>query len=210
MQTISGTGANSLAALLIGKEFPSSRVYIGLPTWGNHIPIFQHVGLEVSTYAYLDSSGSKPDIEALLHTVRMAPTHSIFVLQGCCHNPTGVDLDVEQWAQLAVELKDRTHLVVIDIAYQGLGEGLDEDAAGLRILAEAGLELLVCQSFSKNFALYGERCGALHVVCRSSAVATDVKDKLRSLIRHTYSSSPAYGSRLVKVVLSDEVSRESW
>ncbi|KAH7078117.1 pyridoxal phosphate-dependent transferase [Paraphoma chrysanthemicola] len=207
VQTISGTGANSLAALLIGKEFPCSRVYISLPTWGNHIPIFQHVGLQVSTYSYLDSSGSKPGMEALLHTVRVAPPHSILVLQWCCHNPTGVDLSVQQWAQLADELKDRTHIVVVDIAYQGLGEGLDEDAAGLRTLAEAGLELLVCQSFSKNFALYKERCGALHVVCKSSAVAADVKDKLRSLIRHTYSSSPAYGSRLVKVVLNDEVRR---
>ncbi|KAH7070250.1 pyridoxal phosphate-dependent transferase [Paraphoma chrysanthemicola] len=210
VQTISGTGANSLAALLIGKEFPSSRVYISLPTWGNHVPIFQHVGLQVSTYEYLDSSGSKPDMEALLHTVRVAPPYSIFVLQGCCHNPTGVDFSVQQWVQLAEELKDRTHIVVIDIAYQGLGEGLDEDAAGLRTLAEAGLELLVCQSFSKNFALYNERCGALHAVCKSSAVAADVKDKLRSLIRHTYSSSPAYGSRLVKVVLNDEVSCELW
>ncbi|USP82132.1 Dicarboxylic amino acid permease [Curvularia clavata] len=210
VQTISGTGANSLAASLLAKEFPTANVYIGIPTWGNHIPIFQHVGLEVSTYSYLNASGLGPNLDALLNTVRTAPSNSIFVLQGCCHNPTGVDLSIQQWKQLASELTRRDHLIIVDIAYQGLGDGLDEDAAGLRALVEAGLELLVCQSFSKNFALYGERCGALHVVSRSSVVAADVKDRLRSMIRHTYSSSPAYGSRLVTIVLSDGEAHDSW
>ncbi|OAL48823.1 PLP-dependent transferase [Pyrenochaeta sp. DS3sAY3a] len=210
VQTISGTGANSLGAALIADTFPEKKVYIGLPTWGNHVPIFQNAGLETATYPYLDATKHAPNMASLVGAVRRAPHGSIFVLQGCCHNPTGVDLEPTQWQELAQEMKAKDHLAFVDIAYQGLGKGLAEDAAGVHILVEAGLEMLVCQSFSKNFALYGERCGALHVVSSKSLVAANVQDKLRSLIRHTYSSSPAYGSRLVKIVLEDEKSRRSW
>lgn len=189
---------------------PKPRVYIGVPTWGNHVPIFQDAGLETTTYAYLDSSKHAINFPVILDTIRTAPAGSVFVLQGCCHNPTGVDLSLQQWKQLAAELKAHGHLPFFDTAYQGLGDGLDEDSAGVRVFAEAGMEMLVCQSFSKNFALYGERCGALHVVGHTPEVAANVQDRLRSLIRHTYSSSPAYGSRLVKIVLSDGKLSELW
>ncbi|OBR16148.1 Aspartate aminotransferase [Colletotrichum higginsianum IMI 349063] len=211
VQTISGTGANSLGALLISKTMqPKPKVFIGVPTWGNHVPIFQEVGLETTTYPYLDSSKHAVDFPGFLAAVRSAPRGSVFVLQGCCHNPTGVDLSVQQWQELAIEMKSHGHLPFFDTAYQGLGDGLDEDAAGVRVFAESGMEFLVCQSFSKNFALYGERCGVLHVVGSTKDVATNVQDKLRSLIRHTYSSSPAYGSRLVKIALSDSIMRGNW
>ena len=114
------------------------------------------------------------------------------------------------WSKIAKELKAHNHLPVIDVAYQGLGGGLDEDAAGVRQLADAGIEMLVCQSFSKNFALYGERCGALHVVASSGAAAANVRDQLRSLIRREFSSSPAYGARIVKIVLEDQELRTKW
>ncbi|KAK7445557.1 aspartate aminotransferase [Colletotrichum acutatum] len=211
VQTISGTGANSLGALFISKVMePKPRIYIGVPTWGNHIPIFQDTGLETTTYPYLDASKHTVSFTALLDTVRSAAQGSIFVLQGCCHNPTGVDLSLSQWEELACEMKCYGHLPFFDTAYQGLGDGLDEDAAGVRVFVDAGIEMLVCQSFSKNFALYGERCGALHFVGNSQEVAANVQDRLRSLIRHTYSSAPAYGSRLVKIVLNDADLRKEW
>lgn len=189
---------------------PKPKVYIGIPTWGNHLDIFQNVDMETITYPYLDSSMHSVDFSALLNAVRTAPQGSVFVLQGCCHNPSGVDLSVQQWEELASEMRANRHLPFFDTAYQGLGDGLNEDAAAVRIFVEAGMEMLVCQSFSKNFALYGERCGALHVVADSSAVACNVQDRLRSLIRYTYSSSPAYGSRLVKIVLNDTDLRKAW
>ncbi|KZL78706.1 aspartate aminotransferase [Colletotrichum tofieldiae] len=211
VQTISGTGANSLGALLISKTMqPKPKVFIGVPTWGNHIPIFKDAGLETTTYPYLDSSKHAVNFAGFLEVVRSAPKGSVFVLQGCCHNPTGVDLSIQQWQELAMEMKAHGHLPFFDTAYQGLGDGLDEDSAGVRVFVASGMELLVCQSFSKNFALYGERCGALHVVGTTEEVAANVQDKLRSLIRHTYSSSPAYGSRLVKIALSNNNMRDNW
>ncbi|KAE9566724.1 hypothetical protein CGMCC3_g17127 [Colletotrichum fructicola] len=211
VQTISGTGANALGALLISKAMsPNKKVYVSTPTWGNHFDIFHNVDMETVSYPYLDSSKHAVNFDALLEAVRTAPQGSIFILQGCCHNPSGVDLSVEQWQELATEMKSHGQLPFFDTAYQGLGDGFDEDAAGVRIFVEAGLEMLVCQSFSKNFALYGERCGALHVVADSTEVAANVKDRLRSLIRYTYSSSPAYGSRLVKIVLSNRELRNAW
>ncbi|KAJ0124598.1 aspartate aminotransferase [Diaporthe amygdali] len=211
VQTISGTGANALGALLIAKAMqPKPKVYIGIPTWGNHLDIFQNVNIEIVTYQYLDSSKHVVDFAALLNAVRTAPPDSVFILQGCCHNPSGVDLSVQQWEELASEMRANGHLPFFDTAYQGLGDGLSEDAVGVRTFVEAGMEMLVCQSFSKNFALYGERCGALHVVANSSEVAFNVQDRLRSLIRYTYSSPPAYGSRLVKTVLNDNALRKAW
>lgn len=211
VQTISGTGANALGALLIAKTLhPKPKVYIGIPTWGNHLDIFQNVDMETITYPYLDSSSHAVNYPALLNAVRTAPPGSVFILQGCCHNPSGVDLNAQQWEELASEMRSNGHLPFFDSAYQGLGDGLNEDAAGVRIFVEAGMEMIVCQSFSKNFALYGERCGALHVVAESSEVAFNVQDRLRSLIRYTYSSPPAYGSRLVKAVLNDNGLRKAW
>lgn len=211
VQTISGTGANALGALLIAKTMQSKpKVYVGVPTWGNHLDIFQNVDIETVTYQYLNSSKHAVDFSALITAVQTAPPGSIFILQGCCHNPSGVDLSARQWEELASEMRTNCHLPFFDCAYQGLGDGLDEDAAGVRTFVEAGMEMLVCQSFSKNFALYGERCGALHVVADSSEVASNVQDRLRSLIRYTYSSPPAYGSRLVKTVLKDDDLRKAW
>ncbi|KXH57983.1 aspartate aminotransferase [Colletotrichum salicis] len=211
VQTISGTGANSLGALFISKVMePKPKVYIGVPSWGNHLPIFQDVGLETATYPYLDASKHAVNFTALLDAVRSAAQGSVFVLQGCCHNPTGIDLSPAQWKELASEMKYYAHLPFFDTAYQGLGDGLDEDAAGVRVFTKAGIEMLVCQSFSKTFALYGERCGALHFVGNSQKVVANVQDRLRSLIRHTYSSAPAYGSRLVKIVLNDTDLRKEW
>ncbi|CDM30175.1 Aspartate/other aminotransferase [Penicillium roqueforti FM164] len=211
VQTLSGTGANHTAAVLIARLLdPKPAIYLGVPTWNNMKPLCEYAGLETIEYPYLDRETSELSFQPCIDAIRSAPTGSVFVLQGCCHNPTGKDITLDQWQRFGEEIKARGHLAFIDIAYQGLGDGLDEDAAGVRILSRLGIDMIVCQSFSKNFALYGERCGVLHVVTRSVEAATNTKDQLRSLIRREYSSSPAYGSRLVTIVLEDPELRQQW
>lgn len=185
-------------------------MYTSVPGWNNSKPLFNYVGLETVDYQYLDGQSSEVDFQSCLETIRSAPRGSVFPIQGCCHNPTGRDLTPQQWQLLGEEMKARGQLPFIDIAYQGLGDGLDEDATGVRILSQVGIDFIVCQSFSKNFALYGERCGVLHVVTQSPTAAANVKDQLRSLIRREFSSSPAYGSRLVTIVLDDPDLRAEW
>jgi aspartate aminotransferase len=212
VQTISGTGANHLGALLISRlaNKPLPPVYIGLPAWGNYKPLFRLVGLEVQHYNHYDPNTISVDFDTCIDAVRQAPRGSVFVLQGCCHNPTGADFDRDQWQILAKEIKLAGHLPFFDIAYQGLGDGLDEDAFRIRHFTQIGFEMIVCQSFSKNFGLYGERVGALHVVNRDQRIAANVNGQLRNLIRWEFSSSPAYGSRLVNLVLDDKEQVEDW
>ncbi|KAM0326288.1 hypothetical protein ACHAQA_006886 [Verticillium albo-atrum] len=211
VQTISGTGAVHLAALFIARcVSPLAQVYVGTPTWGNYRPQLELVGLQVLTYQYYDAVTRTYDHESTLQAMRDAPPSSVFVLQGCCHNPTGVDPSPAQWEEIADAVEAGNHITLLDVAYQGLGRGLDEDAFAVRLFARRGLEMMVCQSFSKNFAIYGERCGALHVACRDGQTAANVYDRLRCLIRWEFSSSPIFGSRVVKTVLSDNVLTESW
>jgi aspartate aminotransferase len=168
------------------------------------------VGLEMQAYKYYAPETGSVDFESILRAVRDAPTGSPFILQACCHNPTSADLSKDQWDIIADEIAARKHLAVFDIAYQGLGEGLEDDVYAVRQFAARGLEMLVCQSFSKNFALYGERVGALHVVCSSAAAALNVHDQLRFLIRSEFSSSPAFGARIVETVLTDPAREADW
>lgn len=168
------------------------------------------VGLDAVYYKHYEPSSGSVDFDSTLRAVRTAPRGSPFILQACCHNPTSADFTKEQWHTLADEILIHGHLPIFDIAYQGLGKGLDEDVYAIRHFAARGCEILVCQSFSKNFALYGERCGALHVVCSSEETAILVKDQLRFLVRSEFSSSPAFGARIVEKVLSDPRSKDSW
>ncbi|CAG8947947.1 unnamed protein product [Penicillium salamii] len=185
-------------------------VYIGTPAWGNYEPMCRLVGLETKTYRHYDPATGLVDFESVMSAVRTASRGSIFILQACCHNPTSADLSIDQWHDLIDEISKRGLIPFFDIAYQGMGKGLDEDVYGVRYAVEKGLELFVCQSFSKNFGLYGERVGALHVLCGSKRNVRPVHDQLRCLIRWEFSSSPAYGSRLVNQVLSDEDNEASW
>ena len=211
MQTISGTGAVHLAFLLIAENLsPRPRVYVGVPAWGNYSPMCKLAGLDVVEYRHFDASARSVDMPSILKAVQGAPKGSVFVIQACCHNPTGADLSNEQWHELAIALKDRDHLPLLDIAYQGLGNGLDEDAYGVRLLARMGMPMLICQSFSKNFALYGERCGALHALCGDSKTTANVFDRLRCLIRWEFSSAPAYGCRLVDLVTRSNQLSQNW
>lgn len=185
-------------------------MYLGTPAWGNYEPLCTLVGLEIVKYPYYDPKTSTVNFEVLMNTVKEAPRHSVFILQGCCHNPTGIDLSREQWKKLAHAMKDGKLFPFFDIAYQGLGDSLDEDAYPIRLYTEMGFEMVVCQSFSKNFGIYGERCGALHVVCPSKEIASNVHDQLRCLIRWEFSSSPAYGARLVKIIMESSELHGTW
>lgn len=211
VQTISGTGAVHLAALFISRCIsPHIKVFVGVPTWGNYKPALDLVGLQTIEYRHYNPSTRSYDHNSTMIAIEEAPAGSAFIFQGCCHNPTGADPTPEQWSEIVEALKVGSHLPFFDLAYQGLGQGLDEDAYAARLCARRGLELLVCQSFSKNFALYGERCGTLHVVCNDSRAAANVHDQLRCLIRWEISSTPAYGSRLVKFVLQDDHLKADW
>lgn len=212
MQTISGTGANHLAALFLSRcsAFKDKQVFIGTPTWANYEPIFRLVGFEVVKYRYYDEQDAVVDFPTILRMVKSAAPNSVFVLQSCCHNPTGADLTREQWRVLAAAMKKSQGFPFFDIAYQGLGTSVDDDAYAIRLFTEMEFELVACQSFSKNFGLYGERCGVLHVVGQRAEVAKNIYDQLRCLIRWEFSSSPAYGSRLVNIVLEDERLTETW
>ncbi|CAG9978558.1 unnamed protein product [Clonostachys byssicola] len=213
VQTISGTGAVHLAASLLTQLNPTTNpptVYVGVPAWGNYKPLMKLVGLDVVEYTYYDSVNRSIDFAAILRAARDAPSGSVFVLQGCCHNPTGADPTPAQWDELALCLKQRGHLPLFDVAYQGLGNGLEEDVYSVRAFARMGFDMLVCQSFSKNFALYGERCGALHAVCGDARQAANVRDRLRCLIRWEFSSAPAFGSRLVNITLGSDALRAQW
>ncbi|KAL1863191.1 hypothetical protein Plec18170_000021 [Paecilomyces lecythidis] len=212
VQTISGTGACHLAALFLRrcKAFAQSIVYVGTPAWGNYEPLLKLVGFEVRKYTYYDPQTHVVNFKNLLDTVTNAPPKSIFILQGCCQNPTGADLSQAQWRTLAEAMKKALVFPFFDIAYQGLGASPDNDAYGIQLFAEKGFEMVVCQSFSKNFGLYGERCGVLHVVTPDEAICANVRDQLRSLIRWEFSSSPAYGSRLVNIILENSNLKEEW
>ncbi|KAF2830228.1 aspartate aminotransferase, partial [Ophiobolus disseminans] len=212
VQAISGTGSIHLAALFLSRcaSFKDKKVYIGTPAWGNYEPLFNLVGLEVVKYKYYDAGKGEIDFPSVLKAVSQAPEGSIFVLQGCCHNPSGLDLTQSQWRDLAQAMQKRKQFPFFDMAYQGLGSPLEEDAYGLRHFEELGFELLACQSFSKNFGLYGERCGVLHITSKNEAVAANVYDQLRCLIRWEFSSSPAYGARLVNTILSSGTLSTEW
>ncbi|KAF5981964.1 hypothetical protein FBULB1_4466 [Fusarium bulbicola] len=211
VQTISGSGACHLAALALSESIsPRPQVYVGTPTLGNYKPIFKLVGLEVVEYPYFDFQTRTIDFSSILSAVVNAPAQGVFILQACCHNPTGADPTKEQWQELGAVLKQKSHFVLFDIAYQGLGNGIEKDAYALRHFTTLGLDMFVCQSFSKNLALYGERCGALHAVCTSRKIAVRVQDSLRCLIRWEFLSSPAYGSRLATIVLDSDDLTADW
>ncbi|CAK7207719.1 hypothetical protein SEUCBS139899_010530 [Sporothrix eucalyptigena] len=207
VQTLSGSGAIHTGAMFLkhgGVAGLSNVVYVGRPTWGNYEPLLRLAGFEVRTYNYYDAAANAMDVAAMLAALQEAPRGSIVALQGCCHNPCAVDPTLAQWRAIAGAVRARGLVPLFDMAYQGLGRGIDEDAYAVRhFVDEAGVaELLVCQSFAKNCSLYGERVGAVHVVCATAEAARAVRDQLRCMVRWEFSSSPLYGSRLAEIMLS--------
>lgn len=202
-QTPGGTAALRVAADLVRRHFSQARIWLSVPTWANHPAIFQAAGLEVATYPYLDRAGRGLDLSGMLEGLSRAAAGDVVVLHACCHNPTGVDPTLQQWGQIAEVVRQRGVLPLVDFAYQGFGQGLEEDAAGLRLLAKATDELLVASSFSKNFGLYGERVGALTVVATDRDAAQRALSQMRVAVRTNYSNPPLHGGAIVACVLDD-------
>lgn len=210
VQAIGGTGALKIGADFLRRFFPQSKVWVSSPTWDNHPHLFKGAGFEVEAYPYFSPQESALRFEEMLACLRVLPSRSIVVLHGCCHNPTGVDLSREQWEAVVPIIFERGLIPFIDMAYQGFGDGLGNDSFAVRLFAERGVEFLVANSFSKNFSLYGERCGALSFVCANSLAANIALGQAKSIVRQLYSTPPTFGCRIISRVLGSPELRASW
>ena len=210
IQTLGGSGALKVGADFLKRYFPDSGVWVSDPTWENHIAIFEGAGFIVGTYPWFDSETNGVRVDALLEKLNTLPARSIVLLHPCCHNPTGADLTHAQWDAVIEVLKARNLIPFLDIAYQGFGEGLVDDAYAIREVARAGVPCLVSNSFSKIFSLYGERVGGLSVVCDDVASAQSVLGQLKATVRRNYSSPPNFGAQLVAAVLGDAGLNAQW
>ena len=210
IQTLGGSGALKVGADFLKRYFPESGVWVSDPTWENHVAIFAGAGFEVSTYPWYDEATNGVRFNDLLATLKTLPARSIVLLHPCCHNPTGADLTNDQWDAVIEILKARELIPFLDIAYQGFGAGMEEDAYAIRAIASAGLPALVSNSFSKIFSLYGERVGGLSVLCEDAEAADRVLGQLKATVRRNYSSPPNFGAQVVAAVLNDEALKASW
>ncbi|HUH61105.1 MAG TPA: amino acid aminotransferase [Candidimonas sp.] len=201
-QALGGTGALKLGADFLKQLLPASHVVISDPSWENHRALFERAGYTVDTYPYYDAATHGLDFAGMLAGLQALPPQTIVVLHACCHNPTGVDPTAEQWQQIVRVVKDRNLVPFLDIAYQGFGDGLEEDASVVRLFAEHDLTMLISSSFSKSFSLYGERVGALTLVSSSKEEAARVLSQLKRVIRTNYSNPPTHGGTVVSTVLN--------
>ncbi len=209
LHTPGGTGALRVAGDLVRAVRPGAAVWLSTPTWPNHPQVFAAAGLPLKTYPYLGSDGEL-DLEAMVGALRAARAGDVVVLHSCCHNPTGIDPTPRQWATIADAVTASGLLPLLDFAYQGFADGLDEDARGLMILLEHSPELLVASSFSKNFALYDERVGALSIVGSDADETAALLSHAKGVIRANYSNPPAHGGEIVATVLADDALRARW
>ncbi len=210
LQTPGGCGALSLAFKLIKAANPTARVLVGTPTWPNHKPIIGGVGLAIEAYDYYDRDARRIRFDAMMDALSAARPGDVALLHGCCHNPTGADLDPAQWATVTRVVVERELLPVVDIAYQGLGDGLDEDAAGLRLILDACDEVLVAQSCDKNFGVYRDRVGALFVKTGSQAATKRAMAHVLQIAREMWSMPPDHGAAAVRIVLEQPELRADW
>ncbi|MCX8958788.1 aspartate/tyrosine/aromatic aminotransferase [Erwinia psidii] len=210
IQTVGGSGALKIGADFLKAYFPDSQVWVSDPTWENHVAIFSGAGFQVNTYPWYDAESNGVQFDRLVATLKTLPAQSIVLLHPCCHNPTGADLTNAQWDIVTDVLKQRELIPFLDIAYQGFGAGMEEDAYAIRAVASAGLPALVSNSFSKIFSLYGERVGGLSVVCDNAEEAARVLGQLKATVRRNYSSPPNFGAQLVSCVLHDAELKASW
>ena len=210
VQTPGGCGALRVAADLLKRIRSQARIWVSDPTWANHVPLLGSAGLAIEPYPYYDAKTMNLDADAMLHALSGVSAGDIVLLHGCCHNPSGVDLDPGHWAAIAELANERGFLPFVDLAYQGLGNGLDVDADGVRVLSEQCPEVVVTISCSKNFGLYRERTGALQVVCANARTAGIVQSQLGSVVRGIYSMPPAHGAAIVDIILNDEALSAAW
>ncbi|MFS8977105.1 aspartate/tyrosine/aromatic aminotransferase [Cupriavidus necator] len=210
LQTLGGSGALRVGADFLKRYYPQSQVWISDPSWENHRVVFERAGFTVNTYPYYDDATGGLKFDAMMDALRTIPARSIVLLHACCHNPTGVDLGQDQWRQLIALLKANELLPFVDMAYQGFGAGLEDDAFAIRELVAQDVPCLVANSFSKNFSLYGERCGGLSVFCNTAGEAANVLGQLTGAVRANYSNPPTHGARVVAKVLATPELRQLW
>ena len=210
IQTLGGSGALKVGADFLKKYFPESDIWVSQPTWENHIAIFNGAGINSHFYRYFDAASNGVDIEGMLQDLEQLPAKAIVLLHPCCHNPTGADLTPDEWDQVIAVLKQRDLIPFLDIAYQGFGQGLEQDAYAIRALDKSGMNFIVSNSFSKIFSLYGERIGGLTFVCDDQATAQKVLGQLKATVRRIYSSPPTTGALIVDQVLNDAALTATW
>ena len=210
IQTLGGSGALKVGGDFIKKYFPESDIWVSQPTWDNHIAIFNGAGVASHFYPYYDAETNGVNVPAMLETLATLPAKSVVLLHPCCHNPTGADLTPAEWDQVIEVLKKQDLLPFLDIAYQGFGQGLEEDAYLIRALDKSGMNFIVSNSFSKIFSLYGERVGGLTFVCDDKETAQKVLGQLKATVRRIYSSPATTGALLVNNVLNDAALTAEW
>ncbi|VTX53858.1 amino acid aminotransferase [Acinetobacter ursingii] len=210
IQTLGGSGALKVGADFLKNYFPNSEVWVSQPTWDNHVAIFNGAGFKTHFYPYFDAQTGGVNFEGMLSALKQLPEQSIVLLHPCCHNPTGADLNPAQWDQVIEVLKAGNLIPFLDIAYQGFGDGMEQDAYAIRAMDQAGLNFIVSNSFSKIFSLYGERVGGLTFVCDDVEAAQATFGQLKATVRRIYSSPPTTGAWLVDQVLNDAELNQQW
>ncbi|SDT30501.1 aromatic-amino-acid transaminase [Pseudomonas sp. Z003-0.4C(8344-21)] len=209
-QAVGGTGALKIGADFLKQLLPNAVVAISDPSWENHRALFETAGFPVQNYRYYDAATHDVNRAGMLEDLNALPNGSIVVLHACCHNPTGVDLSPADWNNVLQAVKAKGHVPFLDMAYQGFGDGIDEDAAAVRLFAESGLTFFVSSSFSKSFSLYGERVGALSIISESKEESARVLSQVKRVIRTNYSNPPTHGASIVAAVLNSPELRAQW
>ncbi|MBW0236528.1 MULTISPECIES: amino acid aminotransferase [Pseudomonas] len=209
-QAVGGTGALKIGADFLKQLQPDAVVAISDPSWENHRALFETAGFPVQNYRYYDAASHDVNRAGMLEDLNALPAGSIVVLHACCHNPTGVDLTPADWQNVLNVVKDKQLIPFLDMAYQGFGDGIDEDAAAVRLFAESGLSFFVSSSFSKSFSLYGERVGALSIITESKEESARVLSQVKRVIRTNYSNPPTHGASIVAAVLNSPELRAMW
>ena len=210
IEALGGTGALKVGADYLRRLLPQAKVAISDPSWENHRAIFEMAGFEVVNYRYYDPVTRGVDFDGLMASLKGLPRGTILVLHACCHNPTGVDLTLDQWGRVITAIEAAGHVAFLDMAYQGFGEGTAPDAAVLEAFVASGLSFLVSSSFSKSFSLYGERVGALCIVTQSADESSRVLSQIKRTIRTNYSNPPTHGGAVVAMVLSTPALKDLW
>ncbi|WP_082547963.1 amino acid aminotransferase [Massilia sp. Root335] len=210
VQALGGTGALKIGADFLKRFSPDSQVYISDPSWENHRALFESAGFTVNTYAYYDPATKGVNFDGMLADLKAMPEGAIVLLHACCHNPTGAELNADQWGQVIQVVRANNLIPFLDMAYQGFGDGIAEDGAVVRRFTETAGPLLISNSFSKSFSLYGERVGALSVVASTTEEAARLLSQLKRIVRTNYSNPPTHGGKVVATVLSTPELRQLW
>ena len=208
--TPGGTGGLRVAGDFLHKHFPQAAIWFSEPTWSNHFNVFRAAGIEIKEYPYYDAQTYQIRMDALLEGIAAIPEGDVVLLHGCCHNPSGVDPSPEQWDRIARIVAERKLIALVDLAYQGFGQDLEQDAEGVRRLCRIVPEVLIASSYSKNIGLYNDRVGALTVVAPSAETADIAFSHVKAAIRANYSNPPAHGGAIVSTIMSDDALRAEW